>query len=52
MPLTLEEVGIEKSNLERFALELTKNKTLVIKDVVDIDYEEASNIFELMFSEE
>ena len=52
MPLTLEEVGIEKSNLERFALELTKNKTLVIKDVVDIDYEEAFNIFELMFSEE
>lgn len=52
MPLTLEEVGIDKSNLERFALELTKNKTLVIKDVVDIGYDEAYEIFNLMFSGE
>ena len=51
MPLTLNEVGIEKNNLERFALELTKNKTIVIKDVVDIDYEAALSIFNLMFSE-
>ena len=45
-------VPIDKSNLERFALELTKNKTSVIKDVVDIDYDEAINIFNLMFSGE
>ena len=52
MPLTLNEVGIDKGNLERFALELTKNKTIVIKDVVDIDFEAALSIFNLMFSEE
>ena len=52
MPIRLEEVGINKSDLDRFALALTKNKTSIIKDVVDIDYEVSRSIFELMFSEE
>ena len=52
MPTRLEEVGIDASELERFALALTKNKTSVIKDVVDIDYEAAKAIFSLMFREE
>ena len=51
MPTRLEEVGINTSELERFALALTKNKTTIIKDVVDIDYEAAKAIFSLMFSE-
>ena len=51
MPTRLEEVGINQSDLERFALALTKNKTTVIKDVVDIDYDAAKAIFSLMFSE-
>ena len=51
MPIRLEEVGINIEDLERFALALTKNKTVVIKDVVDIDYEVAKAVFSLMFSE-
>ena len=51
MPTRLEDVGINRSDLERFSLVLTKNKTTVIKDVVDIDYEVAKAIFSLMFSE-
>ena len=52
MPVRLNEVGIDKSNVELFALSLTKNKTTIIKDVVDIDYDDAVGIFTLMFSEE
>ena len=51
MPTRLEDVGIEETELERFALALTKNKTTVITDVVDIDYDAAKNIFSLMFKE-
>lgn len=51
MPTRLEEVGINIGELERFALALSKNKTAVIKDVVDISYEEAKAIFSLMFEE-
>ena len=51
MPTRLEDVGIEATELERFALALTKNKTTIIKDVVDIDYDAAKNIFSLMFKE-
>lgn len=51
MPTRFEEVGIEETNLERFSLALTKNKTSVIKDVVDIDYDVAKAIFSLMFCE-
>lgn len=52
MPIRLEDVGICKDDLERFALALTKNKSTIIKDVVDIDYELAKAIFNLMFKEE
>ncbi len=51
MPIRLEDVNIDISNLEPFALALTKNKTVIIRDVVDIDYEVAKAIFSLMFSE-
>lgn len=51
MPIRLEEVGINQNELERFSLALTKNKTTVIKDVVDIDYDCAKAIFSLMFNE-
>lgn len=51
MPTRLEDVGINQLELERFSLALTKNKTVVIKDVLDIDYEVAKAIFSLMFSE-
>ena len=49
MPTRLEDVGINSSDIERFALKLTNNKTTIIKDVVDIDYEIALGIFSLMF---
>ena len=52
MPTRLEDVGIHKTDLERFALALTNNKTTIIKDVVDIDYFVAKEVFSLMFSEE
>ena len=48
MPTRLEDVGINNSELERFALQLTNNKATIIKDVVDIDYEVALGIFTLM----
>jgi alcohol dehydrogenase YqhD (iron-dependent ADH family) len=51
MPIRLEEVGITISDLERFSLAITKDKTIVIKDLIDIDYEVAKAIFSLMFSE-
>ena len=51
MPTRLEDVAINISDLERFALTLTKNKTTIIKDVVDIDYEASKAIFSLMFAE-
>lgn len=49
MPTRLEELGISKADVEKFSLALTKDKTLTITDVVDIDYEAATNIFMLMF---
>lgn len=51
MPTRLEEVGINIEDLEKFALALSKNKTAIIKDVVDISYNEAKAIFSLMFIE-
>jgi hypothetical protein len=51
MPTRLEEVGISSTELERLALELSANKTKVISDLVSIGYEEAKQIFALMFSE-
>lgn len=51
MPTRLEDVGINVDDLEKFALALTKNKTTIINDVVDIDYDAAKTIFSLMFSE-
>ena len=51
MPTRLEDVNINIDDLDRFALALTKNKSSVIKDVVDIDYEVAKAVFSLMFSE-
>lgn len=51
MPIRLEEVGINQDKLEPFSLAISKNKTIVIKDIVDIDYEAAKAIFSLMFSE-
>lgn len=51
MPLRLEDVGINIDELERFSLAISKNKRVVIKDIIDIDYEVAKAIFSLMFSE-
>jgi alcohol dehydrogenase YqhD (iron-dependent ADH family) len=51
MPTRLEDVGINVDDLEKFALALTKNKTTIINDVVDIDYDAAKAIFSLMFIE-
>ena len=51
MPTRLEEVGISISDLERFSLALSKNKTNVIKDLIDIDYDAMKAIFSLMYSE-
>lgn len=52
MPTRLEDVNISKDDLERFSLALSKNKTNIIKDIIDIDYEAAKAIFTLMFREE
>ena len=49
MPTRLEELGISKDDIEQFTLALTKNKTVVIKDVVDINYDNGKEIFSLMF---
>ena len=49
MPTRLNDLNIDESNLERFALRLTNDKQKVIKDVVDIDYDVAYEIFKLMY---
>ena len=49
MPTRLEELGISKDDIEQFTLALIKNKNVVIKDVVDIDYDNGKEIFSLMF---
>lgn len=52
MPTRLEDVGIKKDEIERFSLALLKGKDGIIKDVIDIDFETAKNVYTLMFSEE
>ena len=49
MPIRLNEVGISKEEIERFSLALLKGKEGIIKDVIDVDYEVATTIFNLMF---
>lgn len=49
MPLSLNDLGIDKSNLEEMTLKLTSNKTKLVDDVIEIDYDVAKKIFELMW---
>lgn len=49
MPLSLDDLGIDKSNLEEMTLRLTSNKEKLVDDIIEIDYDVAKKIFELMW---
>ena len=47
MPTTLSELNVNSNHLEKTALNFSKNKTRIVKDIIDIDYDRCLEILNI-----